>query len=245
MRPSETMQLSGADKSVGASAGAADEFGRAEGPLNDSLAAYRQQSRPEIAAAYDRLVARLAAIDLQAIGPAIGAQMPDFLLPDQTGQMMAMETLLAQGPLVISINRGHWCPYCRLDLRALGAAHERIKQLGASVVSIMPETAEFTNQSIEKNELPFPILTDVDLGYSLSLGLIFWLGDEVKDFYRSAGIDLARFQGNGSFFLPMAAKFVVDRNGIVRARAVNAEFRQRVEPEAVIAVLEELHGRSR
>jgi peroxiredoxin len=222
---------------------AAGGLARAEGPLNQSLAAYREQSahkRPEIAAAYDRLVTRLAAIDRDEVGPPIGGQMPEFLLPDHTGEIVALSSLLERGPLVVSFNRGHWCPYCQLELRALGAANEKIQSLGASVVSIMPETARFTKKSIEKNELSFPILSDIDLGYSISLGLIFWVGAEIKDLYQSIGIDLAQFQGTGGSFLPMAAKFIVGTDGLVKARAVNAEFRQRVEPEAIIAALEDL-----
>jgi len=225
---------------------AAGALASADGPLNQSLAAYREQSarnRPQFAAAYDRLVARLAAIDRDEVGPAIGNQMPEFLLPDHTGEIVALSSLLERGPLVVSFNRGHWCPYCQLDLRALGAADQKIRGLGASIVSIMPETAQFTKRSVEKNELPFPILSDIDLGYSISLGLIFWVGAEINDLYQAIGIDLARFQGAGGFFLPMAAKFIVGRDGLVKARAVNAEFRQRVEPDAIITALERL-GRS-
>jgi hypothetical protein len=38
----------------------------------------------------------------------------------------------------------------------------------------------------------------------------------------------------------MAAKFIVGRDGLVVARQVNIEFRERMEPEAIIATLREL-----
>lgn len=36
------------------------------------------------------------------------------------------------------------------------------------------------------------MLTDLDLAYALSLGLVFWGGEEIKDAYLKFGIDLAQ-----------------------------------------------------
>jgi hypothetical protein len=35
----------------------------------------------------------------------------------------------------------------------------------------------------------------------------------------------------------MGAKFIVGRDGLVRARQVDVEFRERMDPQAVLAVL--------
>jgi peroxiredoxin len=207
------------------------------------LAAYRADSGrrwPDFARAYDELVARLAALDRGDIGPRVGERLAEFNLPDANGRLVSLGSLLRSGPAVISLNRGHWCPYCRLELRALAAAHDEIRKLGARLVSIMPESAQFTGAYASRNALPFPILSDIDLGYALSLGLIFWVGAEVQRLYEAAGIDLAQFQGNKGFFLPVAAKFVVGQDGIIKARQVNVEFRERMEPAAVVAALRAL-----
>jgi len=42
----------------------------------------------------------------------------------------------------------------------------------------------------------------------------------------------------------MAAKFIVGSDGRVKARQVNTEFRERMDPEAVVAVLRDLHDDS-
>ena len=122
----------------------------------------------------------------------------------------------------------------------MAAHHDRITALGASVVSIMPDSAQFTADYTIENGLPFPVLSDMDLGYSLSLGLIFWVGAEVQRLYQELGVALDRYQSNGGYFLPMAAKFVVGQDGLVKARQVNIEFRQRMEPEELIAALDRL-----
>jgi len=224
----------------------AEAFALASGmntSLRERLAAYRKHSarlRPEIAEIYQKLVDHLEALVSGAVGPAVGDYMPDFLLPDQHGQLVSLENLLQSGPAVVSMNRGHWCPYCRLDLRALAQIEPDIRRLGAQLVSIMPEKAQYTKRAIAENDFPFPILTDVDLGYALSLGLIFWVGADVKKLYSELGLDLAVFQGNRSYFLPIAAKFVVGRDGKVKARETNINFRERMEPSDIIAALERL-----
>jgi peroxiredoxin len=211
-----------------------------EGPLNERLAIYQQHSRrlgPKGAAAYDRLAERLTALDRDAIGPAVGTPMPEFLLPDQDGHLVDLESLRQSGPVVVSFNRGHWCPYCRLDLRALAAVAPEVARLGGRVVSIVPERAEFTRRLATEHQLPFLFLSDVDLSYALELGLIFWIGEELKTLYDAAGVDLARYQGGEGTFLPVAAKFVVGTDGVVKARGVDVEYRQRTEPSAILAAL--------
>jgi peroxiredoxin len=212
-------------------------------PLAWHLAAYREQSRrnrPEFSKAYDELVTRLLTLDRGEVGPKIGEPLPPFRLPDEKGRLVSLAALLKIGPVVISFNRGHWCPYCKLELRALAAIHNRIEQLGARVVSIMPDSATFIADFAPKNDLPFPVLSDIDLGYSLSLGLIFWVGAEVQRLYQDVGVDLEKYHGNAGHFLPMAAKFIVGQDGLVKARQVNLEFRERMEPEAIVAALEKL-----
>ena len=143
--------------------------------------------------------------------------MPEFLLPDQDGNLVSLSSLLRQGPVVISINRGHWCPYCRLELLAYAARHEEIRATGAQMVWVLPRlVSEFTRDYRNRNALPFRILSDIDLGYSELLGLVFWISDDVEQLYRQLAIDLARYHGNQGCFLPFAAKFVVDPKGIIR-----------------------------
>jgi len=210
--------------------------------LSSRLFAYRRESgirRPDFAKAYDNLVERLNVLDQGQVGPKLGELMPHFYLPDDSGRLVSLSCLLQSGPVVISINRGHWCPYCKLELRSLAAINNQIERLGARVISIMPYTARFTDPYIASNDLPFPVLSDIDLGYSLSLGLIFWVGAEIQRLYKEAGIELEKYHGNQAFFLPIAAKFIVGSDGLVKARQANVEFRERMEPETVLTTLQD------
>ncbi len=224
---------------------ASDEAEGVDGSLQSRLATYRNESRrrrPDFAKAYDDLIARLATLERGEVGPQVGDRMGEFNLPDETGRLVSLSSLLRPGPAVISFNRGHWCPYCKLELRSLAAVHGEIGRLGAQVVSVMPDSAPFTGGFAQQNDLPFPILSDIDLGYSLSLGLIFWVGSEVQRLYAEAGVELEKYHGNQGHFLPMAAKLIVGQDGLVKARQVNIEFRERMEPAEIISVLQSLRA---
>jgi peroxiredoxin len=213
--------------------------------LSSRLSSYRRESslrRPDFAKAYDELVERLNVIDRGEVGPRLGEAMPQFNLPDENGRLVTLTSLLRSGPVVISVNRGHWCPYCKLDLRSLAEINGEVERLGARTIAIMPDSAEFTEGYTNRNSLPFPVLSDIDLGYSLSLDLIFWVGDQIRELYSQAGVELEKYHGNDAYFLPMAAKFIVGRDGLVKARQVNIEFRERMEPEVIIVELQKLHS---
>jgi peroxiredoxin len=211
-----------------------------DAPVSERLAAFFEMTRPfrpEVHAAYLRIVLRLEALRLAEIGPKIGEPMPDFILPDQRGHLVTLDALARNGPVVLCFNRGHWCPYCQLALRALVAAHDDVRRLGAQVVSIVPERAQFSKKMTADNSLPFPVLSDVDLSYALSLGLVYWIGAEIKAIYDAIGVDLANYQGNGNYFLPIAATFVVGADGIVADRHVDPDFRNRMDVDRMLAAL--------
>lgn len=114
-----------------------------EAPLGARLSFYLGESRkllPDLEATYDQLVERIKANGADAMVPAVGEKMPNFLMTDSDGQLVELSALIAKGPLVISFNRGPWCDYCGLELRALARAYPEIVAAGGEVVSIVPET---------------------------------------------------------------------------------------------------------
>jgi peroxiredoxin len=214
-----------------------------EAPLDRRLEAYLAESRrllPEMEATYDRLVARIeASIRANSQVPEIGEPLPDFCLTDSEGTLVRLSALLGDGPLVISFNRGPWCDYCGLELHSLARAYADIVAAGGDVVSIVPETAKYARNLQATRGLPFRVLTDLDLGYALSLGLVFWVGPKIMDMYRGFGIDLAQFQGNGGWFLPIPATLVVGRDGRVKASFLDPDFRHRMRTEDIVRAVRE------
>jgi peroxiredoxin len=150
---------------------------------------------------------------------------------------VALDELLAKGPLILSFNRGHWCEYCELELRAFAEAHAEFAEHGAQVVSIMPERGEYTRKVRALTNDTLTVLSDIDNGYALSVGVVMWLGDEVRTLYQKFGLDIERYQGNATWFVPIPATLVLDRNGIIVGRKVDPDFRSRMDMEDIFAAL--------
>jgi peroxiredoxin len=121
-------------------------------------------------------------------------------------------------------------------MRAVIQAQDRIKALGAQTVAIMPETQAFTGKFQAESGVPFPVLTDLDNGYALSLNLAIWLGSEIQRLLSYQ--DLAEFHGNDGWMLPIPATFVVGRDGLVKARFVDPDFRRRMEIDDLLSALD-------
>lgn len=209
-----------------------------DGTLSEQLQAYAAAGReifPAYGEAVDRLVARVNQNGGGESAPHPGEPMPPFVLPDESGRLVTLPSLLEEGPVVVMFFRGHWCPYCRLNVRAVIKAYDRIKARGANVVAIMPETQEYAVKFKTEAAAPFPVLTDLDNGYALSLNLAIWLGADIERLLHY--LDMPAFHGNDGWMLPIPATFVVGRDGIIKARFVDPDFRRRMEIEDLISAL--------
>ncbi|MGE0287965.1 MAG: peroxiredoxin-like family protein [Bradyrhizobium sp.] len=209
-----------------------------EGTLSEQLEAYAAAGReifPAYGEAVDRLVARIHENGGGDSAPRPGEPMPPFMLPDDTGKLVTLNSLIAKGAVAVMFFRGHWCPYCRLNVRAVIQSMDRIKAMGAQVVAIMPEMQEYAERFKAESGAPFPVLTDLDNGYALSLNLAIWLGTEIQDLLSHQ--NLSGFHGNDGWVLPIPATFVVGRDGVVKARFVDPDFRKRMEIDDLLAAL--------
>jgi len=204
--------------------------------LGEQLRAFAdsaRQRRPDFAAAVDRLVERLRRHGAGESAPQMGETMPPFVLPDDRGHLVSLDQLLARGPVAVTFHRGHWCPYCRININALAQAHKAVATDGGQIVAIMPDRQKFIADFKSESNVPFPILTDMDNGYALSLNLIIWVGAEMQKMMEGRR-DLPTFQGNNSWMLPIPATFVVGRDGAIRARFMDPDYRK---PIAIANVL--------
>jgi peroxiredoxin len=216
-----------------------------DGPLAVRLQALADDVRalaPEFAEVVDRMVLRLVETGAGEKAPLPGEPMPEFMLPDQNGRLVTLSDLLASGPAVVAFHRGHWCPYCRINATALAAIEGRVRGKGASLVAITPEVEKFTAELGQDAKASFPILSDMDNGYALLLNLAFYVGDEKRQYMTLAGWDVSPFQGNSTWTLPIPATFVVGRDGIIKARHIDPDYRKRMAIDDVLAALGRPNG---
>jgi peroxiredoxin len=217
-----------------------------DGSLRERLDAFStaaRRLRPAMQEAVDRLVVRLIASDIGAGAPRVGDPMPPFVLPDDRGELVSLEGLLRVGPVAVTFHRGHWCPYCRINTKALAEAQNKIAAAGARIVAVTPDRQQFAVALKRESKMHYPVLTDMDNGYALSLNLAIWVGAEVQSLMQASGRDLPRYQGNESWMLPLPASFVVDAEGRVRARFIDPDYRKRMAIEDLLGALEHAHTR--
>ena len=211
-----------------------------EAPLADRLQAFATEVRrmgPHFAAAVDSLVQRLMESGAGTIAPRTGEPMPPFLLPDSQGRLVGLDDLLSGGPVAIAFHRGYWCPYCRININALARAEQEIATEHRHVAAITPDRQKFAAWLRTDGKAPFPILTDMDNGYATSLGLAFWVGDEMKRMMTTSGWDPSVSQGTEDWELPIPATFIVGTDGIITARFVDPDYRMRMAIEDMIGAL--------
>lgn len=215
--------------------------------LKSELDAFRAefmgQVPAEIREAMGRADVELAASNIVASAAKAGDRVPDFTLPNVDGQQVRLSALLKQGPVVLSFYRGGWCPYCNLELRALQAHQDAMTALGASLVAISPQTPDESLSTAEKNALAFPVLSDSGSAVAKSLGIAFDLADELRPIYTRFGHALPDRNGTDSWALPIPATFVIDRDGVIAFAFVDTDYRNRLEPADIIAVLQTLARR--
>lgn len=203
----------------------------------DSFARAVRALSPRFADAVDRLVNRLQKSGAGQNAPQVGELMPPFHLPDEAGRLVSLDRLLSEGPVAVTFHRGHWCPYCRLNTKALAQAQTEIERSGGQIVAIMPDRQQFAETFKTESRARFPILTDLDNGYALSLNLVIWVGSEMERMIASAGRDIPSYQGNISWMLPIPATFVVGTDARIKARFVDPDYRKRMGVEALLTAL--------
>jgi peroxiredoxin len=216
--------------------------------LRDELEEQWRRTRersPEIRAAYEALVADLARGGIVDGARKAGEKMPPFELPNVEGSLIASDELLERGPLIVSFFRGGWCPYCRLELKALQKSLPEIAQHGATLVAITPDTGGALAAAKRQNDLGYEVLSDVDNGLGLACGIIFRVPTAIRELYRSLGIDLGARHGNstGEWLLPLPATYVVGVDGIIRHAELEPDFKRRMEPGDIVRVLHAIDSR--
>jgi peroxiredoxin len=208
--------------------------------LDEQKRLLQQQLPPDLSQAISDDIDRLVQSDIVEHSLKAGAKAPDFSLPSATGETVSLSTLLQQGPVVLTFYRGSWCPYCNLQLHAYQQILAQIQSLGATLVAVSTQTPDNSLTIIEKQQLAFSVLTDAGNSVAREYGLVFKFSQNLCTQFKRNGLDLEKFNGNDSWELPMPGTFIIDRDGIIKLAFVDADFRHRLEPAALLESLQSL-----
>jgi len=195
------------------------------------------QAPPQVVDQIRQHINRLIESGVEKNALQVGEKAPSFTLPDALGRQISLAGLLQQGPVVVTFYRGEWCPYCNLQLHAYQQVLPQIKELGASLIAISPQTPDHSLSMSEKHELAFPVLSDQGNQVARQFSLIYSVEEDIRTLFKSLGSDIPAFNGDESWEIPVPGTFIISQDGTIRLTYADADYTHRLEPSALLESL--------
>ncbi len=167
----------------------------------------------------------------------VGDKAPDFELKDSGGNTVSLENMLQDGPLVLSFNRGNWCPFCNIEFRHLQNSVEAINNAGANLIVIAPQLPEKSEELKVQNGYDYPILNDKGNVIAEGFGIAFKLAEPLRPIHKAFEMDIPVHNGDESFVLPVPATYVIDKDKTITYASINPNWMERATPEEYLEVL--------
>ena len=117
-----------------------------------------------------------------------------------------------------------------------------IQSLGARLIAISPQLPDQSLSLKEKENLEFPILSDVGNEVAEKFGLVFALPEILRPVYAKLGLNIPAANGDDSFRLPIPATYIIDKNRNIVRDFIEINHTQRLEPSSIIDSIKELSG---
>jgi hypothetical protein len=131
------------------------------------------------------------------------------------------------------LNAGAWLRRVRFVIISPVPRHHRRVQAEIPLIPVF----EFGQPPLNAR---FEVLSDVDCGIGLAAGIIFRVPKLYRARIEAAGINFSQRHGNYAWFLPAPATFIVDRDGRIAWRFLDADFTHRAEPADIIEAVRSL-----
>ncbi|GAA5093340.1 peroxiredoxin-like family protein [Chryseobacterium ginsengisoli] len=167
---------------------------------------------------------------------------PEFNLKNQNGEIISSTELLKTGPLVVSFYRGAWCPYCVEEVKVLNSVYSKIKNAGADLVVISPQSFSRTEKQAKQIHLQYNMLVDQDNAAGKAFGLVYEMPQDLKDLYWN------KFQNNiqevnesNAWELPIPARFIIGQDGKILSVQADPDYRYRPEPLETVSFIKKLN----
>jgi peroxiredoxin len=173
-------------------------------------------------------------------GLKVGERAPDFTLSNAFGTPVTLYEELENGPVVLVFYRGAWCPFCNMHLHVLQESVPAFRRLGAQLIAVTPQRPDKSAEQIREDGLPFEVLSDLDDEVMKAYELYFELEPELVEVYLRHDLNLAEYNGEGRNVLPVPGTFVIDTNGVIRAVHADVDYKERMEPAAILTALQGL-----
>lgn len=167
----------------------------------------------------------------QDISPLlIGEKVPALSLLSSEGKKVQLLDLLQQQKTILVFYRGGWCPYCNVQLAALGQSEQELLGLGYQIVAVSPDAPAAMKVTDEKEKLNYLLLSDSKGELSRAMGLAFQAPENYKPIITKGS------EGVNATFLPVPAVFFVGTNGLIQFEHINPDYKSRISTNLLLAV---------
>jgi peroxiredoxin len=196
-------------------------------------------------AAFAREQAGLAHVPVPAGVAEVGSRLPDADLLAADGSPLLLAEALGDGPTVVVLYRGAWCPYCNLTLRTYQSELlPGLRERGTELVALSPQKPDGSLTVKEKHDLEFAVLSDPGLTVARAVGVVTGPTEDSLAAQLELGLDLGEVNADGTTALPMPTVAIVDDGLKIHWIDVHPDYTTRSEPEEILAALDRLEGRS-
>ncbi|NHN34017.1 peroxiredoxin-like family protein [Paenibacillus agricola] len=174
-------------------------------------------------------------------GLPVGSKAKDFSLKNTYGQAISLYEELAKGPVVLTLYRGGWCPFCNLQLRAYQDILPEIHALGGQLIAVSPQSPDNTLSQKEKEGLQYQVLSDTNGIVASKYNVLYEVPAYIQNIMQNSfGLNLAEYNATDRWILPVPSTFMIDESAIIRSAHVNPDFMKRLDPREILNQLSKL-----
>jgi peroxiredoxin len=123
-------------------------------------------------------------------------------------------------------------------MEAMNLIVPQIKEMGASLVAISPQTVQQSFFMSDQHKLRFPLLSDAGNNIARGFGLAYEVPEYQQSLYKRVFVNLPLANGDQSWQLPIPATYILDRDGTIVFASANADYTERPEPADILKKLQ-------
>jgi peroxiredoxin len=156
-----------------------------------------------------------------AIGPAVGSDLGRLVsFRDQDGVVRDFASLKGENGLILVFSRSlSWCPFCIADARDWSTIAEDAWSKGVSIAVVTYDPVDVLSTFGRRFAIRYPLLSDKG---SVVIKELEILNEEHSP-------------GNVAYGIPHPMVFLLDANGILRARFSETNYTHRADKNEVLA----------
>ena len=164
----------------------------------------------------------------------IGEILPDCELIDKDGESINLNDEIKKMNTVLVFYRGGWCPYCNRQLSGLANSEADIIKLGYQIIAVSPDDFRNLNPTINEDQVNYKIYSDPNGKFIQQVGIAFTTSPRTMEYISKKTI------GKTTEILPVPTVLVVSTKGEILFEYISPNYKQRISPELLLAVLNNL-----